>query len=307
MGVCAIQTIKVFLIRLLLRVCSVLSLASVQALGGLIGRMAWRFKSVSCRTTQTNLRLCFPGLSQQQRDRLARESLMETAKTACELGRIWELPTPEVMAHIVRVTGEDILDSALASGKGVIIAAPHLGSWELTGVYLSSRSSCTFLYKPPKLARFGESLIRYRSRQGAQLAPTSPKGVAMLVRALGRGELVGILPDQEPGLESGVFAPFFGVQALTMTLIAKLAQRTGAQVVSIFARRLPDAQGFEIVIDRARVGIADPDPVVAATALNATVEDCVRQALNQYQWEYRRFKQQPDQGKNALYRQGGSE
>lgn len=301
-GISVIQTIKVLLIRCLLWVCSRLSLRAAQALGGLIGRCSWRLKTVSCRTTCTNLRLCFPEMSQQERDSLARQSLIDTAKTACELGRIWERPIPKVVELIAKVSGAEILDEAVAQGKGVIIVAPHLGSWELTGVYLDTRHTCTYLYKPPKLEAFGEALIRYRSRQGAQLAPTSPKGVAMLLKALARGEMVGILPDQEPGLESGVFAPFFGIPALTMTLVAKLAQRTDAEVISMFARRLPDATGFEIVIDKARSGIKDADPELAATALNATVEDCVRQALSQYQWEYRRFKQQPDQIKNALYR-----
>lgn len=270
--------------------------------GSVIGRCAWWLKTSSCRITRINLALCFPEMSLAERDALTRHSLIETAKTACELGIIWASPVPRVLDLIVKVSGEEVLNQAIAKETGLIVLAPHLGSWELTGLYLENRFRCTFLYKPPKLAAFNETLIRYRSRLGAQLAPTSAKGVAMLLKALGRGEVVGILPDQEPSVDSGIFAPFFGVNALTMTLVAKLAQRTDAEVVCMFARRLPGGSGFELVVNNVFPGIKDADLSAAATALNATVEDCVRQAPCQYQWEYRRFKHQPEQSKNALYR-----
>jgi len=256
---------------------------------------------MSARITRTNLGLCFPELTQPQLDQLAKDSLIETAKTACELGRIWIRAAPQALEHIVCVSGQEILQSALNDSKGVIILAPHLGNWELCGLFLDSKCQSTYLYKPPKLAAFEEAMLAYRGRLGAQLAPTTGKGVAMLVKALGRGEIVGILPDQEPNWDSGVFAPFFGVDALTMTLVAKLARRTGARVLSIFAKRLANGQGFEIVVAEARAGIDNVDLDLAAKALNETVEDCVRQAPSQYQWEYRRFKRQADGTKNALY------
>jgi len=237
-----------------------------------------------------------------ERDALARRSLIETARTACELGQVWINPPSKSLAKIVKYTGKEHLDEALAKGSGIIILAPHLGNWELCGLFLDSCGQSTYLYKPPKLAAFEPKMLHYRGRLGAKLAPTSAKGVAMLLKALGRGELVGILPDQEPNLDSGVFAPFFGVDALTMTLVSKLANRTEASVLSIFAKRLEGSEGFEIVIQPARSNVADQDIAAATQALNETVEDCVRLAPAQYQWEYRRFKRQPDNTKNALYR-----
>ena len=262
----------------------------------------WLRKTESALITCKNLALCFPELTEQQLHSLAKQSLIETAKTACELGRIWVLAAPQALKHIVRVKGKEILDEAIKDKKGVIVLAPHLGNWELCGLFLDSNCQSTYLYKPPKLAAFEEAIIAYRGRLGAQLAPTTAKGVAMLVKALGRGEIIGILPDQEPNWDSGVFAPFFGIDALTMTLVAKLAKRTDATVLSIFAKRLDKGEGFEIVIAKARSGVSDVDLDFAARALNQTVEDCVRQAPSQYQWEYRRFKRQADGTKNALYR-----
>lgn len=291
-----------FLLKSLLGLSSLLPLRVVHAFGVCIGKIAWRSKTLSSRITRKNLALCFPELSAAELDRLTEQSLIETAKTACELGKIWVRPTTEALATIVSVKGEALLDDALRAQQGVIVLAPHLGNWELCGLFLDGKAQSTYLYKPPKLAAFEKTMIKYRSRLGAKLAPTTPKGVAMLMKALGRGEIVGILPDQEPNLEGGVFAPFFGIDALTMTLVAKLVQRSNARVLSIFAKRLSKGEGFEVVIADARPEIGSNNLEAAATALNGTVEDCVRQASSQYQWEYRRFKRQADGSKNSLYR-----
>ncbi len=290
------------LLNTVLRLCSWLPLKLAHSLGSFIGWAAWGLKTESCRITRINLALCFPQMPLQERNVLAQQSLVETARTACELGQIWINPPNYALAKIVKISGKEYLDAALAKGSGIIILAPHLGNWELCGLFLDSCGQSTYLYKPPKLAAFESKMLHYRGRLGAKLAPTSAKGVAMLLKALGRGELVGILPDQEPNIESGVFAPFFGVDALTMTLVAKLANRTEAAVLSIFAKRLENSEGFEIVIQPARPDVANQDIACATKALNETVEDCVRLAPAQYQWEYRRFKRQADNSKNALYR-----
>src|SRR5690606_5081657 len=108
--------------------------------------------------------------------------------------------------------------------------------------------------------------------------------------------------DQEPPLDGGVFAPFFGTPALTMTLVSKLSARTGAPVVCMVAKRLPNSSGFEMVMTEAHQDIANGDTSIAAAALNKSVEACVLQSPAQYQWEYRRYKHQPDGSKNTFYK-----
>jgi len=279
-----------------------LPLPLAHALAVPIGYAAWWLSSDAKRVTRRNLALCFPEKSEVEREILARSSIIETTKIACELGRIWLRPVDEVLAAVRSVSGQDVLERALAHKKGVIVLAPHLGNWELCGLHLDRCAQTTYLYKPPKLAGFESAMVSYRARAGAQLAPTSRKGIAMLVKALERGEIIGILPDQEPALDSGVFAPFFGLPALTMTLVGKLASRTGAAVVVMYAERLPSGKGFAIRIAPALARVADLDVNVAAAGLNEAVERCVRELPSQYQWEYRRFKHQPDNSKNALYR-----
>lgn len=264
--------------------------------------IAWCFSADSRRITRRNLALCFPQLSELEKEKLARASILETTKFACELGRVWLRPVDEVLASIIAVTGQDVLENALAKGNGVIVLAPHIGNWELCGLHLDRRAPTTYLYRPPKMAGLEGAMVSFRGRAGAKLAPTSRKGIAMLVKALERGEIVGILPDQEPAVDSGVFAPFFGVPALTMTLVAKLAARTQAAVVVMYAERLPKGKGFAIRIIEADAGVAAENLEIAGAALNSLVERCVREVPCQYQWEYRRFKHQPDNTKNALYR-----
>lgn len=267
-----------------------------------LANILWKFSKDSRRITRCNLALCFPELTDAAREKLAHASILETTRFACELGRIWLRPVDEVLASVIAVSGQQFLEQALARGKGVIVLAPHLGNWELCGLHLDRCAQTTYLYRPPKLAGFEDAMVSYRARAGAQLAPTSRKGIAMLVKALERGEIVGILPDQEPAQDSGVFAPFFGVPALTMTLVAKLASRTEAAVVVMYAERLPAGKGFAIRIAEAESAVAAADSGQAAAALNRAVERCVREVPSQYQWEYRRFKHQPDNTKNALYR-----
>ncbi len=281
---------------------ALLPLRQAHALAVPLAAAVWNLSADARRITLRNLALCFPQMSQTEREQLARESILETAKFACELGRVWVRPVEEVLESVVEVTGQDVLEQALHRGKGVIVLAPHIGNWELCGLHLDRQAATTYLYRPPKLAGFETAMVAYRARAGAQLAPTTRKGIAMLVKALERGEIVGILPDQEPALDSGVFAPFFGVPALTMTLVSRLAARTDAALVVMYAQRLPEGRGFAIRIAPVGSALADPDAEIAAAALNEVVERCVREVPGQYQWEYRRFKHQPDHSKNALYR-----
>ncbi len=286
----------------MLRVTALLPLRQAHALAVPLAAAVWNLSADARRITLRNLALCFPQMSQTEREQLARESILETAKFACELGRVWVRPVEEVLESVVEVTGQDVLEQALHRGKGVIVLAPHIGNWELCGLHLDRQAATTYLYRPPKLTGFETAMVAYRARAGAQLAPTTRKGIAMLVKALERGEIVGILPDQEPALDSGVFAPFFGVPALTMTLVSRLAARTDAALVVMYAQRLPEGRGFAIRIAPVGSALADPDAEIAAAALNEVVERCVREVPGQYQWEYRRFKHQPDHSKNALYR-----
>ncbi|MGM0632964.1 MAG: lysophospholipid acyltransferase family protein [Pseudomonadota bacterium] len=290
------------LIRALLRCLSWLPLPLMHAVGTAAGTLMYWLPTRARQVTLTNLRLCFPEMEDQQIRQLARESLQETGKSAAELGLVWASPVEKVMRKVVRVRGRELIDEHLARGRGLIIIAPHLGSWELSGLYVSTVAPITYLYRPPRMKAFEEVLVRYRDRGGAGQAPTTRRGILQLIRTLREGKVAGILPDQQPTEDNGVFAPFFHEKALTMTLVARLAARSGAPVISAVTRRLPRGAGFEVQFRNVEPGIDSEDSLTAATALNRTVENCVREMIPQYQWEYKRFRRRPPEEKGrSLY------
>ncbi|MBL4580426.1 MAG: lysophospholipid acyltransferase family protein [Gammaproteobacteria bacterium] len=245
-------------------------------------------------TTLRNLRACFPDLSNAEISRLAKESLTSTASTAMEMGKSWMLPIDKTCSLVTQTEGLEEFKQAAGGKQGIILLAPHLSNWEIFGLYVCQNIESTFMYQPPKLPALDRLLQRTRSRGGMKLAPADRKGVSMVLKALQRGEMVGVLPDQVPNDEGGEFSKFFGEQALTMTLVSKLVARSQARVFCGFVVRLPKGKGFKLTIREADQAIYDEELLASVRGLNKSVEDCVLMAVEQYQWEYKRFRRQPD-------------
>jgi KDO2-lipid IV(A) lauroyltransferase len=282
------------LIRVALRQLARLSLPSIHRLATAAGWVSAALPSRLKDTAQTNLSWCFPAMTAGERRQLLRGTLIETAKTFAETGALWFWDTDRVLALVREVSGEQLVRQALARGQGVILAAPHLGAWELAGLYCSSRFPLTSLYRPPRIAGLDVLMREHRERMGARLVPTTAHGIRALYRALQRAEAIGILPDQDPGREGGVFAPFFGIATHTMTLVSRLAHKSGAAVLIVYAERLGGGAGYHLHFHTAPAGIADSDPMRAAAALNQGIEQCVRTIPQQYLWTYKRFKTRPN-------------
>lgn len=269
-----------------------LELRSLQRLGAFLGDVIWWLQLKPARITRTNLNFCYPHASPDQCRNLGRRSMQDTVKTIVEAGAIWEWPLERSLGLVKEVEGEELISDRLAQGRGVIILGPHLGNWELTGLYLASKFKMASLYRPPRLQGLEIYMREARSRSGAELVPTTNKGVARLLTILREGGVVGILPDQVPPPEGSGFAPFFGLNTSTMTLASRLSARTGAAVVCAYALRLPDAEGFRLIIKPAD-DVASPSLKDSLTAVNRCVEEGIALAPSQYQWEYRRFKRRP--------------
>lgn len=294
-------TLKMTLLRLLIRLFSILPLRLVQGVGALLGSIAWQLKDRSARITQRNLELCYPALDLAARNELAKKSLQETGKNVFEMGKPWLAPVDKALSLITQVREEVDIADLLAQGKGVIIVAPHLGNWEMLNLYVGKRFPLNILYQPPKMAELDDFIRESRARVGAKVFPTDRRGVMAMFKALRDGEVVGILPDMEPPEEASTYVPFFGIEAMTMTLVSKLVQKTDAVVVCGYAKRLANGKGFEVVIKAADPDIYSDDLNTSVTALNRSVEQCVADAPAQYQWEYKRFKTMPGGENKQLY------
>ncbi|UYV19943.1 lipid A biosynthesis acyltransferase [Halomonas qaidamensis] len=264
-------------------------LAALWRIAVLLGPLVYRFSKRERQVTEINLEVVNPEATASQRKALAVQSLRHSAATMLELGHAWMAAPEKVEASILSVHGRDKLDNARADGRGVIVLAPHFGNWEVLNFWLSSHFPFTAMYEPPKIADL-EPIIRHgRERMGASLVPTNARGVAALLKALKRSEAIGILPDQEPNWGSGVFAPFYGRDAYTATLLPKLVARTQARVVIGVALRVP-GKGFEIHFLDADERVYSADDVVSATGVNASVEASIALDPAQYQWEYKRYR-----------------
>ena len=258
--------------------------------------LAWAWRRLDARESQVarrNLRLAYPELLPSQRDELHCRVLRTTARQALETLRFWTHPHAANLARLRERHGEALYDAALASGKGVIVAAPHFGNWELLNQWLSSRGPIAIVYNPPDSAIGDAFLLRVRGADNIHQVRAEGPAVRQLWKVLKGGGGVGILPDQQPKLGDGEFAPFFDVQALTMTLVSRLAERTGATVLFAWCERTSADLEFALHVEAAPEGIADADPVVAAGVLNGMVERIARRDPAQYQWTYKRYGARP--------------
>lgn len=278
--------------RVLIRGSAVLGSPVRRPLAAFIAWLAWRLMSGPRRTIMTNLELAWPRLEPSERVHLGRAVLTHTVLGYLELGSIWFGSVRDSLARVRRVDGAERIEPV--PGRGLIILAPHHGCWELLNQYVASRRRITALYLPPRIAELEPLMIEGRRRGGSQLVPTSATGLKSVYRALARGEVVGVLPDQVPGRRGGVHVPFFGVTAFTMTLVQRLLRRSGADVVIGCALRCPGNDQFEVRFLPVEDAIHDPDPHVSAAAMNRAIERAVRLAPEQYQWAYQRFKNPPE-------------
>jgi len=283
---------KARLIRQLSAALARLSLSRIQWLGAALGQLLWWSRSRLAQTTLANIRLCFPELNDSAQQRLAQQSLRETGKTLLETGACWNWSLEKCASLIRHVEGEGLFAERCADPRGLILLMPHLSTWEMLHPVLTRHTSFTAMYKPPKIRPLDGWMQAVRNRASAVMVPANRRGVSELLKALKAGGCVVVLPDQEPERESGDFAPFFGVETLTISLVHGLASKSGAQLLVVNARRLPDGQGFDVVFrDANAVNAADLRE--SLTAMNAVIETAVREIPAQYQWEYKRFKRRP--------------
>ena len=286
--------------KLFIHVLSWLPLPVAQAIGTVIGILAHLVPNSLQRPLRTNIDLCFPTMPPNQRSRLYRQSFIELGHAITEIGALWLWNDDRLMKQVKQVSGEKFLEQGFAKGKGVILALPHLGAWEIMGVYCSRKYPMTSLYRPLRLEALNPFIKQARERFGATLVPTNARGIRALYKALSSNGLVAILPDQDPGREGSVFVPFCGIAASTMTLLPKLANRSGAAIIYGYAERLPKGAGYKIHFIPERSPMPANDLIQSTTMINQGVEKCMRQIPAQYQWSYKRFKTRPE-GEPRIY------
>ncbi len=275
------------LIRLLFRIASLLPLPVLHAFGWALGWLSFGLSSRYRRRLFAHARQAgFPR-------GVAMASVGESGKLVAELPRLW-------LGRAVEVSwdGAGHIEAALEQRQGVLFLTPHLGCFEVAAQAYAQRfgdrQPTTVLFRPARKAWLREIMAGARERPGLFTAPTTMAGVKQLIKALKAGQAVGLLPDQVPPAGQGVWAPFFGREAYTMTLSARLAHAAGAQVLIAWCERLGWGRGYLVHVrpfESAGVGPLSEDATEAAAQINRAMETLVRECPQQYLWSYDRYKQ----------------
>jgi KDO2-lipid IV(A) lauroyltransferase len=265
----------------LFRLLSVFPLPVLHALGAALGWLVYLASPSYRRRLRSNLELAGYGAH-------LRAAVAESGKAIVELPFVWCAPQDRVTRH-VSMENWELVQRQLDSGRGIVFLTPHLGCFELTAQQVSLRQELTVMYRPPRKSALKPLVEGARARQNMHLAPANLSGVRMLVKALRGGQPVGVLPDQVPQEGEGVWAPFFGRQAYTMTLPAKLAQLGKADILLTYAERLPGGRGYVIRFVPFE-GDLSGTAAEQAGAINRAMEQLIARCPSQYFWSYNRYK-----------------
>ena len=252
-----------------------------------------RFSPVKRHTTFRNLERCYPDMPDEERERVVRESFQHYLCSVLETGHNWYWSVEKLQSLCDEFVNEDLLHEALASGRGLVVLAPHFGAWEYLGMYLQKIPEIAILYKPPSHPGLEKALLQKRNRGGANMIPATASGLRTLYAHIRAGRGAGVLPDQQPKRGKGEFAPFFGNPALTGVLVPRLVHRTQCLVLSCVCERLPGGR-YRVHMLPVDEAIYSDDLVTSLTAMNKAIEDCIAINVPQYLWSYRRFKAQPE-------------
>jgi len=273
---------------LLLRLIARLPLRAVHLLGALAGWLTYALSPTYRRRVRENLAQAGFDLPAVRRAAIA-----AAGKQMLETAWVWLRPRDDLV-RAIQVAQAEIEDEALRDGRALIYLTPHLGCFEITAQYYALKRATadrplTVLYRVPRISALRPLVESERARHGVKLAPANMRGVRQLLRALKKGEAIGILPDQVPSEGEGVWASFFNRPAYTMTLPGRLAAASGAVSIFAYAERLPRGAGFRICFERMSAAMSG-DAQHDAALINRDLERLIRRLPEQYLWGYNRYK-----------------
>ena len=287
--------------KLIIGVMSLVSLMPLswhQAVGRVVGRLYFALNKKRRKIAQCNIEYCFPELTRQQRTTLLQENAQATGMWFCETPFAW-FAKPARARRKITIKNPEKLKRAYDRQKGVVIIMPHFGNWEMMNYYLPQNYPAGCMYKEAASPILEKIITDSRERVGTKMFKVNLTGVRQALKHLKQGNLLVILADHLPEKRAGVYAPFFGLQALTGKMTHTFAHHNKAAALVVTATRKPKGVGFEIEFHDVE-DMNSNDPLAAAAGLNKALEKVIRTAPAQYQWLYKRFGRQPE-GELTIY------
>ena len=278
------------LLKLFLTLFSYISLKNIHFLGEISGFLLSVVPNSLRNTTKTNLKLCFPDKTLKQIRILTRKSLKETSKSLFESGKCWIAYPKLDISKLVVVEGKDLVLRSLEEGRGVILFTPHIGNMEILINFIANNFKSTIPYTPAKISALDSIMNSARGLMGANMVRADSGGVKSSLVALKEGHLVMMASDQVPKKSNGIISSFFGVSALTVSLISSLSKKTKSPCHSVTCLRRSRGQGFKIIFSKKINQLNELDVQEGVNLMNRELEKCIMKAPEQYAWEYKRFK-----------------
>lgn len=255
-----------------------------------LGNLLWRVGGSRRHIAETNIRLCFPGKSEAEREALVRENFFSTAMALFETGIAWFWPSWR-LRRLYRVRGLEHLPEH--PQQGVLLMAMHFTTLDIGGAFMSQERFITGMYRRHKNPVYDYVQRRGRERHHEETRVIPREDVRGMLKALREGQIVWYAPDQDYGPKQSLFVPLFGVEAATVTATAKFARLGKAQVVPFTQRRLPGWSGYELVIHPPLEAFPQGDDMRDARRINEYIEARILEQPEQYLWAHRRFKTRP--------------
>ena len=291
---------KLLAIRAVMRLFSWITPRAAEYLAPPLAAVVWYSVPRLRRVTRLNLKAVYPDMVAKQRKRIGRASMTNYVRGVFEAGMLWHWPLERMYPLFDEVQGMEHVEELINQGNGLIVAAPHYGSWEMLNLYLHSKGKAAILYKPSKHPDVDALLLEKRARAGAEMVAATGKGLRRMYQLLKDGYFVALLPDQEPSGGGGQFAPFFGIEALTGVLLPRMAQRTGAPVVFAVCERRKGGR-YRVHLFKTNPSIYSENMREALTEVNRGIEQCIEVDTAQYLWAYKRFRNRPE-GEESFYK-----
>ncbi|WP_425914259.1 lipid A biosynthesis lauroyl acyltransferase [Pseudomonas sp. GWSMS-1] len=267
-------------------------------LGRCLGALMYRLASARRKIAARNLELCFPQMPAAEREALLKENFASTGITFFEMAIAWWWPA-ERLRRLGTIEGLQHLRQAEADGQGVILMALHFTTLEMGGGLLGMAQDMYGMYRPHKNPLF--DYVQRRGREQRLLGVIGRDDVRGMLKLLRAGGVVWYAPDQDYGAQRSVFVPLFGVPAATVTATSKFARMGRAKVIPFTQQRLPDGQGYRLVIHPPLADFPSENEEADCLRVNQWIEQAISACPEQYLWAHRRFKTRPE-GEPKLYK-----
>ena len=271
-----------------------LPLPLLAPLGRGLGRLLPVFIPKRRHVVATNLRLCFPQMSEAERAALAREHFALLGRSLLERSLLW-WASEKRLRRISRVEGVHNMspDGERLGQQPLILLVPHFVGLDISGTTLAMFMDSVSMYSQQKNAAIDALLHHGRSRFGDQRLLTRQDGIRGTIKSLREGRPFFYLPDMDYGPDDAIFVPFFGVPAATITGLPRLAKLGGARVFPVITEILPGGQGYVTRVGAAWENFPTDDAEADTRRMNAFIEDEIRKLPAQYYWVHKRFKTRP--------------